>query len=200
MQGALASQEEGLVHFKAQWEAIQPDLKKARQLDVQIQSQQSSYIQSQQILQAANRQVAEQEQKMRVAAEQLQVSYSSLNRLLSHVGIEEALQLEQVEEILRQEESKLAAATSTNEERLLRLNSFGYPLLAEEQVKLQKELTRQQNIRQLTETQTKAKTEIERLEKEVANCLKQLTEQETALKVTQRLYENARMAVGKDVE
>ena len=200
LQGALASQEEGLVHFKAQWEAIQPDLKKARQLDVQIQSQQSSYIQSQQILQAANRQVAEQEQKMRVAAEQLQVSYSSLNRLLSHVGIEEALQLEQVEEILRQEERKLAAATSTNEERLLRLNSFGYPLLAEEQVKLQKELTRQQNIRQLTETQTKAKTEIERLEKEVANCLKQLTEQETALKVTQRLYENARMAVGKDVK
>lgn len=200
LQGALASQEEGLVHFKAQWEAIQPDLKKARQLDVQIQSQQSSYIQSQQILQAANRQVAEQEQKMRVAAEQLQVSYSSLNRLLSHVGIEEALQLEQVEEILRQEENKLAAATSTNEERLLRLNSFGYPLLAEEQVKLQKELTRQQNIRQLTETQTKAKTEIERLEKEVANCLKQLTEQETALKVTQRLYENARMAVGKDVK
>ena len=200
LQGALASQEEGLVHFKAQWEAIQPDLKKARQLDVQIQSQQSSYTQSQQILQAANRQVAEQEQKMRVAAEQLQVSYSSLNRLLSHVGIEEALQLEQVEEILRQEESKLAAATSTNEERLLRLNSFGYPLLAEEQVKLQKELTRQQNIRQLTETQTKAKTEIERLEKEVANCLKQLTEQETALKVTQRLYENARMAVGKDVK
>lgn len=200
LQGALASQEEGLVHFKAQWEAIQPDLKKARQLDVQIQSQQSSYTQSQQILQAANRQVAEQEQKMRVAAEQLQVSYSSLNRLLSHVGIEEALQLEQVEEILRQEESKLAAATSTNEERLLRLNSFGYPLLAEEQVKLQKELTRQQNIRQLTETQTKAKTEIERLEKEVTNCLKQLTEQETALKVTQRLYENARMAVGKDVK
>lgn len=200
LQGALASQEEGLVHFKAQWEAIQPDLKKARQLDVQIQSQQCSYIQSQQILQAANRQVAEQEQKMRVAAEQLQVSYSSLNRLLSHVGIEEALQLEQVEEILRQEESKLAAATSTNEERLLRLNSFGYPLLAEEQVKLQKELTRQQNIRQLTETQTKAKTEIERLEKEVADCLKQLTEQETALKVTQRLYENARMAVGKDVK
>ena len=105
-----------------------------------------------------------------------------------------------MEEILRQEENKLAAATSTNEERLLRLNSFGYPLLAEEQVKLQKELTRQQNIRQLTETQTKAKTEIERLEKEVANCLKQLTEQETALKVTQRLYENARMAVGKDVK
>ena len=153
LQGALASQEEGLVHFKAQWEAIQPDLKKARQLDVQIQSQQDSYTQSKQMLQSANKQVSEQEQKMRMATE-----------------------------------------------RLLRLNSFGYPLLTEEQMKLQKELTRQQNIRQLTETQTKTKAEIERLEKETTDCLKQLTEQETALKVTQRLYENVRMAVGKDVK
>ena len=200
LQGALASQEEGLVHFKAQWEAIQPDLKKARQLDVQIQSQQDSYTQSKQMLQSANKQVSEQEQKMRMATEQLQVSYSSLNRLLNHVGIEKALQLEQVEEILRQEADKLTAEINTNEERLLRLNSFGYPLLTEEQMKLQKELTRQQNIRQLTETQTKTKAEIERLEKETTDCLKQLTEQETALKVTQRLYENARMAVGKDVK
>lgn len=199
-QGALASQEEGLVHFKAQWEAIQPDLKKARQLDVQIQSQQDSYTQSKQMLQSANKQVSEQEQKMRMATEQLQVSYSSLNRLLNHVGIEKALQLEQVEEILRQEADKLTAEINTNEERLLRLNSFGYPLLTEEQMKLQKELTRQQNIRQLTETQTKTKAEIERLEKETTDCLKQLTEQETALKVTQRLYENVRMAVGKDVK
>jgi exonuclease SbcC len=200
LKGALASQEEGLVHFKAQWEAIQPDLKKARQLDVQILSQQDSYAQSQQMLQSANKQVSEQEQKMRMATEQLQGAYSSLNRLLNHVRIEEALQLEQVEEILRQEENKLTAGINTNEERLLRLNSFGYPLLAEEQMKLQKELTRQQNIRQLTETQTKTKAEIERLEKETTDCLKQLTEQETALKVTQRLYENARMAVGKDVK
>ena len=200
LQGALASQEEGLVHFKAQWEAIQPDLKKARQLDIQIQSQQDSYTQSKQMLQSANKQVSEQEQKMRMATEQLQVSYSSLNRLLNHVGIEKALQLEQVEEILRQEADKLTAEINTNEERLLRLNSFGYPLLTEEQMKLQKELTRQQNIRQLTETQTKTKAEVERLEKETTDCLKQLTEQETALKVTQRLYENARMAVGKDVK
>ena len=200
LQGALASQEEGLVHFKAQWEAIQPDLKKARQLDIQIQSQQDSYTQSKQMLQSANKQVSEQEQKMRMATEQLQVSYSSLNRLLNHVGIKEVLQLEQVEEILRQEADKLTAEINTNEERLLRLNSFGYPLLTEEQMKLQKELTRQQNIRQLTETQTKTKAEIERLEKETTDCLKQLTEQETALKVTQRLYENVRMAVGKDVK
>ena len=65
--------EEGLIHFKAQWEAIQPDLKKARQLlDVQIQSQQAGIIQSQQILQAARQQVADQDKKSASAVEQLQ--------------------------------------------------------------------------------------------------------------------------------
>lgn len=67
LQETLASQEEGLVRFKAQWEAIQPDLKKARQLDVQIQSQQEGYNQLRQILETACGQVAEQEKKMRMA-------------------------------------------------------------------------------------------------------------------------------------
>lgn len=196
----LASQEEGLVRFKAQWEAIQPDLRKARQLDVQIQSQQEGYVQSEQSLRSARGQVVEQEKKMRVAAEQLQVSYSSLNRLLNHVEAQEELQFEQVESIQQQEEEQLATVIKTNEERFLRLNSFGYPSLSEEQVKLQKELTRQQNIRQLTESQTQTRTEIARLEKETTDCLKQLSEQEAALKVVQRLYENARMAMGKDVK
>ncbi len=110
------------------------------------------------------------------------------------------MQLEQVEIILRQEEEKLNIGIKANEERLERLNSFGYPSLAEEQVKLQKEWTRQQNIRQLTETQAKTKAEIERLEKETVACFKQLAEQESTLKTIQRLYENARMAVGKDVK
>lgn len=196
----LVSQEEGLVRFKTQWEAIQPDLKKARQLDVQIQSQQDGYVQTQQMLQVARGQVAEQEKKMRMAAEHLQSSYQSLNRLLNHTGVEEPMQLEQVEIILRQEEEKLNIGIKANEERLERLNSFGYPSLAEEQVKLQKEWTRQQNIRQLTETQAKTKAEIERLEKETVACFKQLAEQESTLKTIQRLYENARMAVGKDVK
>lgn len=196
----LAAQEEDLVRFKAQWEAIQPDLKKARQLDVQIQSQQDGYAQAQQMLHTACGQVSAQDKKMRTATEHLQSSYHSLNRLLNHAGAEEPLQLEQVEIILRQEEEKLNIGVKTNEERLERLNSFGYPSLAEEQVKLQKEWTRQQNIRQLIETQARAKAEIEKLEKETTDCLKQLAEQETTLQTVQRLYENARMAVGKDVK
>lgn len=196
----LASQEEGLVRFKTQWEAIQPDLKRARQLDVQIQSQQEGYIQSQQLLQAARKQVQEQDKRKRMVEEQLHLSYQTLRRLLNVAGTEDSLRLEQVEETLRQEEGNLSAGIETNEKRLERLNAFGYPSLAEEQVKLQKELARQQNIRQLTEALKKAMSEIEHLEKEAADCSKELSEREVALKTVQRLYENARMAVGKDVK
>ena len=191
LQDALVVQEEGLVHFKAQWEAIQPDLKKARQLDVQIQSQQ--------ILQAARQQVADQEKKSASAVEQLRISYHSLSRLLNRTDVE-SLQLEQIEVILNEEKDTLETWTKVNEERLGRLNSFGYPSLVDEQGKIQKELTRLQNIKKLTEEQSNAKQDIEKLEKEVTACTQQLAEQDAVVKALQRLYENARMAVGKDVK
>jgi len=191
LQDALVVQEEGLIHFKAQWEAIQPDLKKARQLDVQIQSQQ--------ILQAARQQVADQDKKSASAVEQLRISYHSLSRLLNRTDVE-SLQLEQIEVILNEEKDTLETWTKVNEERLGRLNSFGYPSLVDEQGQIQKELTRLQNIKKLTEEQSKSKQDIEKLEKEVTACTQQLAEQDAVVKALQRLYENARMAVGKDVK
>lgn len=199
LQNALVVQEEGLLYFRAQWEAIQPDLKKARQLDVQIQSQQAGYMQSQQILQVARQQVADQEKKLTSAMEQLQISYHSLNHLLNRTDVE-ALQPEQIELILNEEKERLETWTKANEERLIRLNSFSYPSLVDEQSKIQKELVRLQNMKQLTEGQLKAKQEIEKLEKEVVVCTRQLAEQDSVVKALQRLYESARMAVGKDVK
>ena len=52
-----------------------------------------------------------------------------------------------------------------NEKRLGRLNSFCYPSLVDEQGQIQKELTRLQNIKKLTEEQSKSKQDIEKLEK-----------------------------------
>lgn len=199
LQNALVVQEEGLLHFRAQWEAIQPDLKKARQLDVQIQSQQAGYMQSQQILQAARQQVADQEKKLTSVMGQLQISYHSLNHLLNRTDVE-ALQPEQIELILNEEKERLETWTKANEKRLIRLNSFSYPSLVDEQSKIQKELVRLQNMKQLTEGQLKAKQEIEKLEKEVVVCTRQLAEQDSVVKALQRLYESARMAVGKDVK
>lgn len=199
LQNALVVKEEGLLHFRAQWEAIQPDLKKARQLDVQIQSQQAGYMQSQQILQTARQQVADQEKKLTSAMGQLQISYHSLNHLLNRTDVE-ALQPEQIELILNEEKERLETWTKANEKRLIRLNSFSYPSLVDEQSKIQKELVRLQNMKQLTEGQLKAKQEIEKQEKEVVVCTRQLTEQDSVVKALQRLYESARMAVGKDVK
>lgn len=205
LQEALGVQEEGLARFKSQCEAVQPDLKRARQLDVQIQSQQAGFAQSQQLLQTACDRAMDQEKNLKAATEQLQKSYRALNRLLEvnkemNAEALDSLQLEPIETILRQEEDKLEAGIRANEECLAKLNAFGYPSLSEEQVKLQKELLRQQNIRQLTEKHAKAKIEAERLTTEATACAKLLSEQEAALKAVQRMYENARMAVGKDVK
>lgn len=199
LQEALTSQEEGLVRFKAQWEAIQPDLKKARQLDVQIQSQLEGYSQSERMLQTACAEVKEQEKKVHAVTAQWQVYHRSLNRLLNHTETD-VLQWEEVEAVLQREEQQLKAALKTNDARLTQLNAFDYVSLDEEQKRLQKELVRQQNVRQLTESQAKTKAEIARLEKQAADCARRLAEQEAAGKAVQRLYENARMAVGKDVK
>lgn len=143
--------------------------------------------------------MADQEKKSASAVEQLRISYHSLSRLLNRTDVE-SLQLEQIEVILNEEKDTLETWTKVNEERLGRLNSFGYPSLVDEQGQIQKELTRLQNIKKLTEEQSKSKQDIEKLEKEVTACTQQLAEQDAVVKALQRLYENARMAVGKDVK
>ena len=70
-----------------------------------------------------------------------------------------SLQLEQIEVILNEEKDTLETWTKVNEERLGRLNSFGYPSLVDEQGQIQKELTRLQNIKKLTEEQSKSNRE-----------------------------------------
>lgn len=199
LQRSLQLQEEELILFKAHWEAIQPDLKKARQLDIQIQSQQTGYAQSQKILQDARLRVTEYGKVVRSATSQLQMSYHSMNLLLDRAK-GETLELEQVEEILQKEKDLLENRLKVHEECQNRLNAFGYPSLVDTQGKLKNELVRLQNMRQLTETEMKTKQDIGKLDKETIVSAQQLAEQEVALKTIQRLYENARMAVGKDVK
>lgn len=205
LEEALIIQEETIIRFKEQWEAIQPDLKKARQLDVKIQSQQVHYTQSEELVKASSRQVADQEKKYQLALGLLKDSVGTLQRLLNkhlqedHVEFDLS-QLEQVQLLLTQEEETLRLHQQTNDERLTQLNAFGYLSLVEEQSKWQKELIRQHNICQLVDEQKKVRTEVERLAKEEAVCAKQLAEQEITVKTLQRLYDNARMTVGKDVK
>lgn len=195
---ALSIQEEGLAHFKAQWEAIQPDLKKARELDVQIQSQQVAHQQAQEIYVATCSQVSEQEKRVGRITNELNQSYNSLNRLLNRMDAS-PLDLEQTETILQERETVLKQQTIQHENYKVKLDSFGYLALVEEQSKLQQELSRLQMIKKVSETQKQAKIEIAKLEKEIATCAREFAQQEAVVKQLQKLYDHARMAMGKDV-
>ncbi|WP_420186764.1 AAA family ATPase [Bacteroides pyogenes] len=198
-QEVLSVREEELIRFKEQWEAIQPDLRKARELDVQIRSQQGVYAQSERSLQEIRSQLKAGEAKYRSFDQQLNDSYRVLNDLLNRDRTEK-LEIEEAESILSNEEERLKAEETKSQALLNRVNDFGYPSKMEERNRLQKELERLQNIRKLTDTRMKIEEEKRKLEKEsgeVANCL---AECESVLNTVQRLYDNARMAVGKDVK
>lgn len=201
LQESLVLQTEGLTRFKAQWEAIQPDLRKARQLDVQIQSMQNRCEQVSQILQTARKQTIEQDKKCQSAMKNLQSASQSLDKLLKQDGQElPSHRPEQIEHLLGQEEQALTVQQRANDERLSHLNAFKYPALMEEQSKWQKELLRLQNVRQLVTDSTKAEKEIDRLRRETDSLAQQFTAKEAQLKTLQRLYDNARIAMGKDVQ
>lgn len=195
----LLAKEAELERFKMQWEAIQPDLKAARKLDVQIQEQQTNYSRAEQTMRIAKQRTTEQEKKLQTVTVALQTALRSLAALLKHDSSEE-MPLDKVEEELRREEQRLLSSQKANDECVSRLKSFGYPALVEEQGRGQKELARQQNIRQLRSDNEKACQEINRLEKESAEVILKLAAKEGERHTLQRLYDNARLAIGKDVE
>ena len=196
----LASQEEGWTHFKQQCEGIQPDLQKARALDVQIQSRQTDYGQAQLRWREAAAQVAEQEKKLRAAHEASRASYESLVRLLNWAAADEVLSMEQVADFLRRDEADLKDKEQANEARRQQLEAFAYPSLVEEQGRCREEKKRLQTIAQLTKDEQATVAECQRLGKEAAVCEQRLAEHRATLETVKRVYDNARMAVGKDVK
>lgn len=196
----LASQEEGWTHFKQQCEAIQPDLQKARALDVQIQSRQTDYGQAQLRWREAAAQVAEQEKKLRAVHEASRASYESLVRLLNWAAADEVLSMEQVADFLRRDEADLKDKEQANEVRRQQLEAFAYPSLVEEQGRCREEKKRLQTIAQLTKDEQATVAECQRLGKEAAVCEQRLAEHRATLETVKRVYDNARMAVGKDVK
>ena len=196
----LASQEEGWTHFKQQCEAIQPDLQKARALDVQIQSRQTDCGQAQLRWREAAAQVAEQEKKLRAAHEASRASYESLVRLLNWAAADEVLSMEQVADFLRRDEADLKDKEQANEVRRQQLEAFAYPSLVEEQGRCREEKKRLQTIAQLTKDEQATVAECQRLGKEAAVCEQRLAEHRATLETVKRVYDNARMAVGKDVK
>ena len=106
LQTGLAEQMDYLARFQEQWEALQPELRKARELDVRLQSLRTQYRQSEQTLLLARKQTAEIEKKYRTGKETLSGSQNSMSRLLKgkdNFDNSLPIDLQRIEQLLLQE-------------------------------------------------------------------------------------------------
>ncbi len=198
----LLAQTGYLAHFREQWEALQPELLKARELDVRLQSLHTDYKQSQQTLQLTQKQVADLEKRHHVSREALSASCSAINRLLkSEDAFNPPLStdLDRIEHILVREEQQLALLQKENDDRVSRLNAFGIQSVGEEQNKLLQEQSRLQHALQASILLNQLREKQKVISSELDTLTQQLVAKQEQTASLQRLYENARMAMGKDV-
>ncbi|OKZ09098.1 AAA family ATPase [Bacteroides nordii] len=198
----LLAQTGYLAHFREQWEALQPELLKARELDVRLQSLHTDYKQSQQTLQLTQKQVADLEKRHHVSREALSASCSAINRLLkSEDAFNPSLStdLDRIEHILVREEQQLALLQKENDDRVSRLNAFGIQSVGEEQNKLLQEQSRLQHALQASILLNQLREKQKVISSELDTLTQQLLAKQEQTASLQRLYENARMAMGKDV-
>lgn len=211
---SLLQQTEQFARFKEQWEALQPDLRKARELDVKIQSATKVYKDAEQAWQSACKLSAVQEAKVKSSMAVLQTSFKKLETSTGEQTEDTGALLLKSEELLTLKEKELSELQKLNEERVSRLNAYNIRSLGEEQNGLVQKQTYLQKARQQMDEWQKAGKEVVRLETSLTDisdkqkALQQeatrLTEQfgakEVQLKTLQRLYENARMAMSKDLQ
>ncbi|WP_320935278.1 AAA family ATPase [Bacteroides nordii] len=198
----LLAQTGYLAHFREQWEALQPELLKARELDVRLQSLHTDYKQSQQTLQLTQKQVADLEKRHHVSREALSASCSAINRLLKSEDVFNpslSTDLDRIEHIFVREEQQLALLQKENDDRVSRLNAFGIQSVGEEQNKLLQEQSRLQHALQAGILLNQLREKQKVISSELDTLTQQLVAKQEQTASLQRLYENARMAMGKDV-
>ena len=217
LQQVLAQQTDGLIRFKEQCETLQPELRRARELDVQIQSLQTGYQQVHQALQQSQKQTNSLTRKQQTEREGLNTSCNVLNRLLSpetalstsfQVGMEVSEELQllewskgliEVEKLLLREEKQLAGLQKENDDRVARLNAFDIRTLNEKQGKLQQEQTNVQRAYQAVNNLNQLHGKQQELIATLETLGKQLTSKEEQTRTLQHLYENARIAMSENV-
>ena len=205
----LSLQTEALARFREQCEALQPMLRKARELDVQIQTVQTGYQQAIQTLQSARQQMEEMQKKQRAGKEALDAHSTVVNRLLKtedalrssllQESVSAAPELQRVEQLLFREEQRLNLIQQANDERVVRLNAFKIHSLGEEQTLLLQQQTSVQRAREAGEQLILLQSRQQLLSAEGKVLAQQLSAKEEQVRSMRRLYENARMAMSKDV-
>lgn len=195
-------QTEYLTNFNKQCEALQPELRKARELDTQLQALQSQYQQSSLALQSVHKQTLLLETKHQAGRDALQASCGSVNRLLKKeeaFNLSQPQELQRVEQLLLRDEQQLGGWQKENDDRVARLNAFGIRTVGEEQKRLLQEQAAVQRARQACVLLHQFRARGEELSTELQTLASQLAIKEEQSRSLQQLYENARMAMSKDV-
>lgn len=194
----LLLRSEGLAQFRAQCEAIQPDLRKARQLDVQISTQLPVYQQVEESVVSIRKQCDAQKATCRSDNTDFQAASNILITLFKDKAT--SLNLDRVEYLLGMEEDKLFVKQKTNDELSQRINSLGYLSLVEEQGKWEKELTCLRETTLLKANKEEQDNKVVQLEKELEELKQLQAGKENEVQTLKRLYDTARLAMGKDVK
>lgn len=196
-------QNDYLLRFREQWEALQPELRRARELDVRLQALQIHNKQSEQVLQQAHKQTTELEKKHRSGRNALNTACDTINGHLKNEDVFNAsllpLDLQRVEQILLREEEQLSILQKENENRIIRLNAFGIQFVGEEQNKLLQQQACMQRVLQASLLLAQLRVKQNEMSAELGTLTQQLAIKQEQVSFLQRLYDNARMAMSKDV-
>ena len=177
-------------------------MRKARELDVRLQSLRTQYRQSEQTLLLARKQTAEIEKKYRTGKETLSGSQNSMSRLLKgkdNFDNSLPIDLQRIEQLLLHEEQQLTTLQQENDNRVSRLNTFGIQSVSEEQNKLLKQQAQMQRAFQASQLLAQLCIKREEASTELAALMRQLAVKQEQIVSLQKLYDNARMAISKDV-
>ena len=198
LQESLLQQTEYLMHFREQWEALQPELHKARELDIRLQTLKENIRQSEDTLNVLHKQTIDSEEKQRLVKVELDSSCISLSKLLKK-DVSLSVDLQQIEETVVREEQQLLFYQKENDNRVSDLNAFGIQSIGEEQNRLLQQQALAQRTLQASRLLTDLRAKQAELSTQLAVLTQQLTDKAGQLNVLQHIYENARLAMSQNV-
>lgn len=198
LQESLLQQTEYLMHFREQWEALQPELHKARELDIRLQTLKENIRQSEDTLNVLHKQTIDSEEKQRLVKVELDSSCISLSKLLKK-DVSLSVDLQQIEETVVREEQQLLFYQKENDNRVSDLNAFGIQSIGEEQNRLLQQQALVQRTLQASRLLTDLRAKQAELSTQLAVLTQQLTDKAGQLNVLQHIYENARLAMSQNV-
>lgn len=195
----VAEKQQALIALKTKWEAIQPDLKRARELDVQLQGQTTVTTDAERTWRLS---VAKRD-GLQKTYEQVARSWNDAFQMLIQ-RLEGALpgtcSLEEVEVFWQREEEALVVAQGQNDRRAEALKAFNYQALIDEQRKREAERKSLLLRGELEKELARLAQERITLQARESVCVVLEKEKSCALETVKRLYDQARLATGKDVK